>query len=243
MMVDVVETGDAGEQLAVSPAVAVSSEASPAEPVTSRPPAPAPAQASPPSVPPALDSDQVQQIVASIRDLFGRAALPPRWPMYVRQLKQYLRGVDQNFDEHKWGFGSIMEFLRVVQREGLLRLERDRRGQIRVFPGSALPAAASGVAAPVSRDEQPEPVEEISGNVLPPSERILEEPADEEPADTEVSAPEIFEMDEPQPAPPKARSRTRKAPTAGKPAARKPTGARTPTGTRTPTRRRKTPAA
>ena len=72
------------------------------------------------------------------RDLFGRATQAPRWPMYVRQLKQYLRGIDPNFDEHRWGFGTIMEFLRVVQREGLLRLERDRRGQIRVFPGSAL---------------------------------------------------------------------------------------------------------
>ena len=73
-----------------------------------------------------------------VRDLFGRATQPPRWPMYVRQLKQYLPRVDPNFDEHKWGFGTIMEFLRVVQREGLCRLERDRRGQIRVFPGSAL---------------------------------------------------------------------------------------------------------
>ena len=94
--------------------------------------------------------------------------------MYVRQLKQYLRGIDPNFDEHRWGFGTIMEFLRVVQREGLLRLERDRRGQIRVFPGSALPATASGLAAPASREEQAddlrdvveaEPVEEVSGNV------------------------------------------------------------------------------
>ena len=56
--------------------------------------------------------------------------------MYVRQFKQYVRGVDPAFDERKLGFTTIMEFLRLVQREGLFRLERDRRGQIRVFPGS-----------------------------------------------------------------------------------------------------------
>ncbi len=82
--------------------------------------------------------DQIQQIVEATRDVFGRAAQPPRWPMYVRQLKQFIRGVDQAFDERKWGFATVMEFLRVCQREGLFRLERDRRGQIRVFPGAAL---------------------------------------------------------------------------------------------------------
>src|ERR671918_645662 len=84
----------------------------------------------------------VQQIVESTRDMFNRAAQPPRWPMYVRQFKQFLRGVDSTFDERKWGFATIMEFLRVCQREGLFRLERDRRGQIRVFPGNALQSAA-----------------------------------------------------------------------------------------------------
>ena len=79
--------------------------------------------------------------------------------MYVRQFKQYLRGVDPKFDEHKWGFATIMEFLRVCQREGLLRLERDRRGQIRVFPGSALQLALA--MTPVPTPMQSEEVRDI----------------------------------------------------------------------------------
>ena len=104
----------------------------------------------PASTPMVRDAEQVQQIVAQTKEVFSRAAQPPRWPMYVRQLKQYIRSVDVNFDERKWGFATVMEFLRVCQREGLFRLERDRRGQVRVFPGAALPresAPMSQVAA------------------------------------------------------------------------------------------------
>jgi len=234
MMVDAVETADGAEPPAVGISMTVSPDTAPVESAPSRPPAPAP------PAPAALDAEQVQQLVASVRDLFGRATQAPRWPMYVRQLKQYLRGIDPNFDEHRWGFGTIMEFLRVVQREGVLRLERDRRGQIRVFPGSALPATASGVAAPASRDEQAddlrdvveaEPVEEVSGNVA------LE--PEIEPAESEAAEPSQAEMigsDDARHAQPRAR-RARKPPTAGKPPARKPTGARTSS------RRRKAPVA
>ena len=88
--------------------------------------------------------------VESTRNVFDRAAQPPRWPMYVRQLKQFIRGVDSAFDERKWGFATMMEFLRVCQREGLFRLERDRRGQIRVFPGTALQTASMSAGMPRS---------------------------------------------------------------------------------------------
>jgi uncharacterized LabA/DUF88 family protein len=230
MMVDAVESADGAEAPPVGISVTASPETVSVESGLPRPPAP------PPPAPAALDAEQVQQLVTSVRDLFGRATQTPRWPMYVRQLKQYLRGIDPNFDEHRWGFGTIMEFLRVVQREGLLRLERDRRGQIRVFPGSALPATASGSAAPASREEQPddlrdvveaEPVEEVSGNVA----------FEPEPAESEAPEPSQAEMlasDDARHAPSRAR-RARKAPTAGKPPARKSTGARTST------RRRKAP--
>src|SRR5688572_1780756 len=146
MMVDAVEATDGAEPVDTS---------------TSAPPAPvaAPATAGPSAVPtpaptPVHDPEQVQQIVESTRDIFSRAAQPPRWPMYVRQFKQFLRGVDSTFDERKWGFATIMEFLRVCQREGLFRLERDRRGQIRVFPGSALQTSVPGVTATAAPEPQ-----------------------------------------------------------------------------------------
>ena len=42
------------------------------------------------------------------------------------------------FDERQYGFGGLMDLLRACQREGLVRVERDRRGGLRVFPGQAL---------------------------------------------------------------------------------------------------------
>jgi uncharacterized LabA/DUF88 family protein len=63
----------------------------------------------------------------------------PRWPLYVRQMKQLIRAVDAQFDERRYGFGSLMEALKHCQREGVLRIERDRQGIIRVWPGTQAP--------------------------------------------------------------------------------------------------------
>jgi hypothetical protein len=67
-----------------------------------------------------------------------RKATHVRWPMYLRNVKQVLRAADGSFDERRYGFGGLMDLLRACQREGLVRLERDRRGGLRVFPGQAL---------------------------------------------------------------------------------------------------------
>jgi uncharacterized LabA/DUF88 family protein len=89
-----------------------------------------------------------------------RSATTARWPMYVRNVKQLLRAYRGNgnagadgdaapggssmpggFDERQYGFGGLMDLLRACQKEGLLRVERDRRGGLRVFPGQALQRA------------------------------------------------------------------------------------------------------
>ena len=61
--------------------------------------------------------------------------------MYIRQLKQFLRGVDAAFDERKYGFETLGDLMRACQRDGLLRIERDRQGGMRIFPGTLTPAA------------------------------------------------------------------------------------------------------
>ncbi|MGB7218877.1 MAG: NYN domain-containing protein [Vicinamibacterales bacterium] len=71
-----------------------------------------------------------------------REATIPRWPMYLRNLKQVLRAANGGFDERRYGFGGLMDLVRACQRENLIRVERDRRGGLRVFPGSALPPRA-----------------------------------------------------------------------------------------------------
>ena len=40
---------------------------------------------------------------------------------------QLLRAADGGFDERRFGFGGLMDLLRACQRDGLMRLERDRR--------------------------------------------------------------------------------------------------------------------
>ncbi len=93
------------------------------------------------------------EAVAEIRRLFQAAQNPPRWPMYVRQAKQYMRNVDSTFDERKFGFNSIMDLFRAAQRDGLFRIERDRQGVMRLFQGNVMQTpAADGtmVDAPVT---------------------------------------------------------------------------------------------
>jgi hypothetical protein len=72
------------------------------------------------------------------------AATNARWPMYLRNMKQILRAAA--FDERRYGFGGLMDLLRACQKEGLIRMERDRRGGLRVFQGGQL--ARGGEAAP-----------------------------------------------------------------------------------------------
>jgi hypothetical protein len=89
--------------------------------------------------------------VAEVRRLFQAAQQPPRWPMYVRQVKQYLRGVDPTFDERKFGVHSLNDLLRACQRDGLFRVERDRQGVIRFFQGNVMKADEAAAASGINR--------------------------------------------------------------------------------------------
>ncbi|MFL6281174.1 MAG: NYN domain-containing protein [Vicinamibacterales bacterium] len=94
--------------------------------------------------------------IREVRRLFQSAQNPPRWPMYIRQAKQFLRNVDMSFDERKYGFASLVDLLRACQRDGLFRIERDRQGVMRLFPGNVMQADAAdsdnrgNVAEPVA---------------------------------------------------------------------------------------------
>jgi uncharacterized LabA/DUF88 family protein len=91
------------------------------------------------------------------------AATNARWPMYLRNAKQILRA--GSFDERRYGFGGLIELLKACQRDGLVRIERDRRGGLRVFQGQALarpqgqPSGPSAPPAPVL--PQPDVEDEI----------------------------------------------------------------------------------
>jgi uncharacterized LabA/DUF88 family protein len=149
--------------------------------------------------------------IREVRRLFQSAQNPPRWPMYIRQAKQFLRNVDTSFDERKYGFASLVDLLRACQREGLFRIERDRQGVMRLFPGNVMQPAEgdddnrgnvaepAAVAAPVA-DWTPEPVQEpevVDGDVV--QEMNAPEPVVDVDAEASAAAPEAPVV-EPRPA-------------------------------------------
>jgi len=173
------------------------------------------------------------------------AATTARWPMYLRNVKQILRAADGGFDERRYGFGGLMDLLRACQKESLVRMERDRRGGLRVFPGAALRGAAP---QPAPFDGRPsEPMEAGNGDGQPsfqPYEAV-------EPEAEESAAPEPHPIDTTaellgtRPRKPRAASRTRVSgaaaptPRAG---ARKTAAKKAPAARRS-TRGKKTPPA
>jgi len=119
------------------------------------------------------------------------AATGARWPMYLRNVKQILRQAEGGFDERRYGFGGLMDLLKALQREGFLRVERDRRGGLRVFQGPMMPAAAHPRPMPgLPQDELVEVVE---------AEAVEAQPAQAvesvEPLDTEQLEPEPIPID------------------------------------------------
>ena len=88
----------------------------------------------------APDSVSLGEGVALVRRVLGEAATPPRWPMYPRQFKQFLKTAQPDFEERR--YGSIADLMRACQKDGILRLERDRQGGLRVFANGATARAS-----------------------------------------------------------------------------------------------------
>ena len=69
---------------------------------------------------------------------WGKTARDYATDVYARQAKQFLRNVVEGFDERNYGFSSVVDMLRAAGKEGILRVERDRQGAVRVFAGPKL---------------------------------------------------------------------------------------------------------
>ena len=134
------------------------------------------------------------------RRLLGTATVR-RWPMYLRNVKQILRQATPAFDERAYGYATLVDLLRAAQRDGIVRLDRDRQGVVRVFQGqqppvsvTAAPAeapfefdAAAVSNAPAAHAELNEPRETLESDAL--SEAVpAAEPAEGEKADAKPPA-------------------------------------------------------
>jgi hypothetical protein len=154
--------------------------------------------------------------VALVRRLLADATTPPRWPMYPRQFKQFLKNAQPDFDERR--YGSIADLMRACQKDGLLRLERDRQGALRVF------ASGGGARATVPHGwgvGRPDNVADASPEAPPVVEAVAEVISPEPPPVVDAQVMEVVD-ETPAPAP-KARraTRARKAPAEKKKAAAK----------------------
>jgi uncharacterized LabA/DUF88 family protein len=115
-----------------------------------------------------------------------------RWPLYVRQVKQLIRTADPQFDERRYGFGNVIDFLKQMQREGALRVERDRQGVVRVWPGTqaARPASADRDAAVADAGS-------MTGEPLPPGDLAAREMEGPDPAEPELAVTDETEAGSP----------------------------------------------
>jgi uncharacterized protein (TIGR00288 family) len=135
----------------------------------------------------------MQDGIRAVQRAIHQAPAPPRWPMYVRQAKQFLRNAIDGFDERKYGFASVVDLLRAAGKEGVLRIERDRQGAVRVFPGPNLATrpAMPGFQEPVELDE--------TVDVEVPQQAVVDAPVVEESVEPVVEqiidAPPIMEAE------------------------------------------------
>jgi hypothetical protein len=171
------------------------------------------------------EAPRTAEAVKEVRRLFQSAQQPPRWPMYVRQVKQYLRSVDSSFDERTFGFQSLNDLLRACQKEGLFRVERDRQGVIRFFQGNVMKEIEANRASGINADDIAA-AERLAAQAE--AELAAQEARERESAEVvdgdvvrEVEAPQIVDVEA------EAAPETVRAAEEPKPARRKPRAART----------------
>jgi uncharacterized LabA/DUF88 family protein len=133
------------------------------------------------------------EALRAIQTIFQNPKREARWPMYLRNVKQFLKSADSHFDERQFGFSGIHDLVREAHRVGLFRIERDRQGILRVYPGERLTEALAediavephpeeqalpAVAHEVPIEQPPESVPQIPEQVAPqtPSAAVLEGP-------------------------------------------------------------------
>ena len=156
----------------------------------------------------------MQDGIRAVQHAFAQASPAPRWPMYVRQAKQFLKARIEGFDERKYGFASVVDVLRAAAKDGVLKLERDRHGAFRVFAGPKL-------TAPQPRVEVDEPSLDVAGEVVAEeplmiaAEQIEEAPiVDVQPVEAPETPPTESEPDPVGPLKKTARKRKTPAPKA-----------------------------
>jgi uncharacterized LabA/DUF88 family protein len=121
----------------------------------------------------------------------------PSRPIYLRQVRQAMRNADARFDERQAGFRGLLDLLHQAQREGWLRLHRDRKGVWRVFttsmeaaPTPVTPEAVPELAIEPDVETAPPEADVLWEAVEIPEETTMIEPPETPPPPSEPPAPE-----------------------------------------------------
>ena len=131
----------------------------------------------------AADPEKNAEGVSELKRILIAAKATMRWPLYIRQMKQVLKTNAPGFDERTYGFPGPVELLRAAQKDGLVRMERDRQGAVRLFQGAALQAAIGGEQPAGHAAPQPGSDEDMRGNKAPAQASM---PGDDEPIAVDV---------------------------------------------------------
>jgi uncharacterized LabA/DUF88 family protein len=144
--------------------------------------------------------------VALVRRVLAESTTQPRWPMYPRQFKQFLRNAQPDFDERR--YGSIADLMRACQKDGILRLERDRQGALRVFAGGSPRASVPHGWGVAQRNAANDVAADAPPEIIVAQPEIVEEP----PAIVDAQVTAVVEEEAPAP---KAKRAPRARKTAG----------------------------
>ena len=199
----------------------------PAAPASSAAPAPAvvsfPTSATP-------SPAQVEEGVRALVDAFQNARNPPHWPMYLRNVKQYVKNAAPSFDERRYGFANFLEAVRAAGRAGLFRLERNRQGILRIFAGNQFPRPVPVPVFDIENElaEAEQGMVEAAPVVEEEAAPVLEEPSPE--IVEELPVEEVM-PEESKPAAPRRRPKQASTSSKKKPSASAPRKARKKTGT------------
>jgi uncharacterized LabA/DUF88 family protein len=121
-----------------------------------------PAEEGPSGVTPEATMSSTEALSTLKQALASASEKSPNRPLYMRHIRQALRAVDKNFDERRAGFHGTLDLLHQAQREGWLRLQRDRKGVWRIFPVSP----TTSVPADISPEMSPSPVPVVEDQAI-----------------------------------------------------------------------------
>ena len=102
-----------------------------------------------------------------------------------------IRQTNPSFDERAYGFANLVDLLRAAHKDGLVRVDRDRQGVIRVFQGNLTPEPVGEVAALAAGDEEPLTVESPEVVEVPVLVEAVVVDTQAEPAADEVDAIDV----------------------------------------------------